>query len=106
MAKALMPVLKNNDNLAELMFKLPLEVHELSIELTVYQVTGRIPDRDKAAKEALDVMQLAIGILDILDKRGADVPDLMRGHQLKLASRGWQFERWIPIDWRNDCEKP
>ncbi|MTI95200.1 MAG: hypothetical protein FH749_06885 [Firmicutes bacterium] len=94
-----MPVLKNNDDLRILLPKLADETRELSVEVMNYQITGRIPDRDNAVKEALDVVQVAIAMLDALADQGADIESLMQEHEDKLSGRGWEFKRYIEIEW-------
>lgn len=95
----------------ELLGRLPCETNELAIEITRFLITNRIPDRDNAAREALDVLQLAMGILDVLAEQGADIPALLREHEDKLLrtvdkakGRPWQVKRYIPIDWRGEGE--
>lgn len=100
-----LPILKGNTSLMELLGKLPCETNELAIEITRFLITNRIPDRDNAARETLDVLQLAMGILDILSEQGADIPALLREHEEKLISRGWEVKRYIPIDWRGEDER-
>lgn len=100
-----LPILQDDDDLLVLKDKLDEETRELDVEIVKYIALGRIPNRDNAAREALDVLQLAIGILAVLEKQGADVPVLIWEHTEKLIRRGWKVKRYITIDWRGNHVK-
>lgn len=100
-----LPILANNIDLQILFNALKDEVQELETEIIRTYISARIPDRDNAVRETLDVIQLGIDILAALEQEyGADIPTLMDGHVLKLLRRGWVVERYIKIDWRGESE--
>lgn len=100
-----LPILADNIDLQILFNALKDEVGELETEVLRTYISARIPDRDNAVRETLDVIQLGIDILAALEQKyGADIPALMDGHVQKLLRRGWVVERYIKIDWRGNDE--
>lgn len=70
------------------------KVYEECIELADAIKEG---DKDHIAEEALDNIQVAIGILDKLHQEGVDIQKAISMHNKKLNDRGWKHKRTIKI---------
>ena len=64
------------------------KVHEETAEL-VEAVETKRPDLD-IAQEAIDVIQSAAGVLQLLEQRGVSIDGVMVNHRIKLLNRGWK----------------
>lgn len=49
------------------------------------------------AEEALDIIQVAIGILDKLNHEGIDLQQAIYRHNKKLADRGWNAKAVVKV---------
>ena len=54
-------------------------------------------DNIHIAEETLDVIQVAIGVLDKLHHEGIDVQQAIHRHNKKLINRGWKHKAVIKI---------
>lgn len=70
------------------------KVYEESLELVDAIKEG---DNAHIAEEALDTIQVAIGILDKLHKEGIDIQQAVYRHNKKLTNRGWDAKAIIKI---------
>ena len=64
------------------------KVHEETAELLEAVETKR-SDID-IAPEAVDVIQSAAGVLQLLEQRGMNIDGVMVNHRIKLINRGWK----------------
>jgi NTP pyrophosphatase (non-canonical NTP hydrolase) len=71
------------------------KVYEESLELVEAIKEG---DNAHIAEEALDVIQVAIGILDKLHHEEIDIQQAVFKHNKKLANRGWDAKAFIKIE--------
>ena len=94
-----MPVLKKNEGY-QLMHNLLLgEVKELEKATMQYLVSGHPKDRGDMTGEVLDVVQVCIGILDKLEREGADIELATMEHLRKLSNRQiWTIDKMIKIE--------
>lgn len=70
------------------------KVYEESLELAEAIKEG---DNAHIAEEALDNIQVAIGILDKLHNEGLDIQQAVYRHNKKLVARGWNAKAVIKV---------
>lgn len=87
------PILWKRDPWVEHLGKLIEEFTELCHEL--HDIQTGVGDIERVASEAMDVIQVAIGIIDAT---GADPLKVMQDHASKLTGRGWSIKGWIDVD--------
>ncbi|MCX7903257.1 MAG: hypothetical protein N2486_01990 [Caloramator sp.] len=90
-------VLKKDDDNVSILNKLNEEVDELSNEL-FKSIMDNVNNKEEMAAEALDVIQVCVGLLDKLEQEGLNIRKAMEKHNLKLLNRGWQYKKVIRID--------
>lgn len=63
----------------------------------VLEVLDAIQENNKehVAEEVLDVMQVAIGMLDTLEEEGQNLKHMLCKHLKKLRRRGWKSKKLI-----------
>ncbi len=66
------------------------ESFELREALTCY-------NQERIAEEALDVMQVVIGLLDKLNNGNMDLKKEIAIHNAKLKGRGWKFKKILEV---------
>ncbi|TDT63404.1 hypothetical protein [Fonticella tunisiensis] len=84
-------VLKKNDTIKEMLSKLDEEVLEV-----IHAATAE--NEERVAEEVFDTIQVCIGILDKLERFGADIKGSLERHNKKLLERGWEYEKVIHIN--------
>lgn len=90
---ATIPILWKREDWVQHLSKLSEEFTELAHELhDMDEGKGNI---GRTVSEALDVIQVAIGIIDA---SGVDYSEAIREHAEKLQSRGWSIKGWIDVD--------
>lgn len=52
-------------------------------------------DKEHVAEEVLDVIQVAIGMLDTLEEEGNSLKQMIFKHLKKLRKRGWKSKKLI-----------
>ena len=52
-------------------------------------------DKEHVAEEVLDVIQVAIGMLDTLEEEGNSLKQMICKHLKKLRKRGWKSKKLI-----------
>lgn len=70
------------------------KVYEESLELVEAIKEG---DNAHIAEEALDVIQVTIGVLDKLHNEGMDIQQAIYRHNKKLVNRGWKEKAIVKI---------
>lgn len=96
----LIPVLVKDENWKQHKDKLFEETHEL---LTVLGEVGSLTlasdsDVEDIVEEAMDVIQVCIGILDKVEKEHPAVLEKMTGtHIAKLINRGWLIKKVLRV---------
>lgn len=83
-------VLDKNDNWG---------LHKAKVYEECLELADAIKEGDNVhiAEEALDIIQVAIGILDKLHHEGIDIQQAAYRHNEKLAARGWDTKAVIKI---------
>ena len=93
-----LPILVKDDTFEQHIEKLQEEVSELIEELRVLHLH---PDKKQAVKvlsEALDNMQVIIGVIDNTAERfDIKLKDAEFDHVTKLYSRGWNFKKFLRL---------
>lgn len=84
------PVLEKNDTWFKIIKKLAEEIIELVIAIIKR-------DKKNIAEEALDVIQVAIGVLDKLEEEGMNIESVTFRHLGKLINRGWKFKKVLEV---------
>lgn len=73
--------------------KLLEEVGELHEEVGI----NTYVNKEKAISEALDVIQVCIGLIDKLEPNNAGIEKAVNAHFEKLKGRGWKFKKLIEL---------
>lgn len=71
--------------------------NKLDEEATELMVALHEQDKAHISEEALDVIQIAIGILDKLEREGVDINQEFLRHEKKLINRHWKPKGEIEI---------
>jgi NTP pyrophosphatase (non-canonical NTP hydrolase) len=80
----------NKWTFAEIAGKVDEECIELVEALTSF-------DQEHIAEEALDVIQVAMGLLDKLSCGDMDLKKEIEIHNAKLKGRGWEFKKTLEV---------
>lgn len=73
--------------------------HKDKVKEEAAELVEAIEERDSAhiAEEALDNIQVSIGILDKLHYEGIDIQQAVYKHNKKLTNRGWNYKAVIKV---------
>lgn len=88
-----MPVLDKEEELDQHFNKLLEEQYEVNHEILIMLITEK-DNREKIIEEALDSIQVKIGLLDYFKVTKKDIEK----HMDKLKSRGWKFKKILKIE--------
>ena len=78
-----------------------LKIHEEeSDELIVAIKAG---DKSSIEEETMDQLQVCLGILDKLEREGANLEELFNRHNRKLIKRFWKDKGEIKIQWEKNA---
>ncbi|WP_129598776.1 hypothetical protein [Anaerophilus nitritogenes] len=95
----LIPVLKNNRDITELKEKLEEEKIELEKEIDSFEKCRNEENAGNIVEEALDVIQVAVGVVDIiLENYPKETREKFKEHLPKLHNRGWRFKKILSIE--------
>lgn len=72
------------------------EMNKLQEEVQEFKVAILLDDEDNMLEEALDVMQVLFNILNRYELTDY-LEEALYLHKKKLASRGWQLDKYIEI---------
>ena len=97
-------VLRKNDEYMEMLYKLREETEELKEEIELH-FRKNINNKENIAAEALDVIQVCIGILDKLEREGINIEKTIAKHNVKLLGRGWEVKKIVHINVKEDMNK-
>jgi NTP pyrophosphatase (non-canonical NTP hydrolase) len=61
------------------------EVQELDNAVLFLEGHNTISDKERVAKEGLDVIQTVVQLLDILEREGTNIKDMLKSHNMKLV---------------------
>ena len=87
------PILWKRDRWDDHLGKLSEEFVELCHEL--HDMQNGEGDLDKLNAEAMDVLQVALGIIEA---SGQDLETVFAKHTDKLMGRGWSVKGWINVE--------
>jgi NTP pyrophosphatase (non-canonical NTP hydrolase) len=86
-----MIILKKDDSLMDMIEKLEEETEEVRHAI-------RCESESRVIEEVLDNIQVGIGILDYLSRRGHDIATFLDKHNRKLLDRHWRYSGVIHIN--------
>ncbi|WP_129600590.1 hypothetical protein [Anaerophilus nitritogenes] len=95
----LIPVLKKDHDWDKHMEKVDEESQELN--KAIQEVVSNKDEKslDHVAEEAFDIIQVAIGILDKVEKESYGIVKKMSGkHYGKLVYRGWRIDKVLRVE--------
>lgn len=92
-----LPILDKNDSWQKSRDKLEEESKECLDKINLL-INNYGMDKREIASEALDVIQVCIGILDKLDNEGVNVRLEVAKHLVKLSNRGWGIKGSLLVD--------
>ncbi|KGG81076.1 hypothetical protein Y919_02625 [Caloranaerobacter azorensis H53214] len=93
----ILPVLDKKEDWAQHQQKLMEEFKELSLALATTNIYGE-ESIENIVEEALDVIQVCIGILDRVNENNPRIlKNKLQHHVVKLANRGWKFKEVLRV---------
>ncbi|SHH54516.1 hypothetical protein SAMN02745135_01148 [Caloranaerobacter azorensis DSM 13643] len=93
----ILPVLDKKEDWAQHQQKLKEEFKELSLALATTNIYGE-EAIENIAEEALDVIQVCIGILDRVNENNPRIlKNKIQRHVVKLVNRGWKFKEVLRV---------
>lgn len=88
-----LPILWKRDRWDDHLAKLSEEFTKLAHE--IHDINSGVGDMDKLNSEAMDIIQVAIGIIEA---SGQDIEAVIEKHTDKLMGRGWSVKGWINVE--------
>ncbi|WP_425447762.1 hypothetical protein [Dethiothermospora halolimnae] len=95
----LIPVLKKNESLMDMIDKLREEVNELDQAINLYEAYGTLRELENVIEESFDVQQVLTGIFDKLatDEK-VDLRKASHDHLVKMINRGWNVKKILIVE--------